>query len=346
MASKPILLHCGDDIKWNHELYQKVQSQFQIVRSYSMSRDEFKQALKTREFGDFAAIYRPFWATGGEMSPWDQELISLLPSSCKIYASAGAGFDWVDTKALAKRGVIYCNAGAACTESVADSAIWLILSTFRAFSNSGMAARSLDPQQFKDVNNNVARFTRNPRGHSLGIVGLGKIGFSIAEKARQSFGMDILYNDIRQLPASVEKQVDAKFYSKLDDMLAVADCVLVATPFGGEAVLNAEKISKMKQGSRLINIARGKLIDEEALIKALESGQLKAAGMDVHFNEPNVNPKLARMPNVEMLAHTAGTSIDSHMGFERLGMENILSFFETGKAVTPVNMHFFDQAKL
>ncbi|KAI7293669.1 hypothetical protein KC315_g19282 [Hortaea werneckii] len=129
-------------------------------------------------------------------------------------------------------------------------------------------------------------------------------------------------------------------------MLAVADCVLVATPFGGEAVLNAEKISKMKQGSRLINVARGKLIDEEALIKALESGQLKAAGMDVHFNEPNVNPKLARMPNVEMLAHTAGTSIDSHMGFERLGMENILSFFETGKAITPVNMHLFDQAKL
>lgn len=75
MASKPILLHCGDDIKWNHELYQKVQSQFQIVRSYSMSREEFKQALKTWKFGDFAAIYRPFWATGGEMSPWDQELM-------------------------------------------------------------------------------------------------------------------------------------------------------------------------------------------------------------------------------------------------------------------------------
>ena len=207
-----------------------------------------------------------------------------------------------------------------------------------------MAARSLDPQQFKDVNNNVARFTRNPSGHSLGVVGLGKIGFSIAKKAHQSFGMDILYNDIRQVP--YEKEVNAKYYKELDDMLAVADCVLVATPFGGEAVINAEKISKMKEGSRLINVARGKLIDEGALVKALESGHLKAAGMDVHYNEPNVDPRLARMPNVEMLAHTAGTSIDSHMGFERLGMENIISFFDTGKAVTPVNMHFFDQAKL
>lgn len=229
---------------------------------------------------------------------------------------------------------------------MADAAIWLILSTFRAFSNSGMAARSLDAQQFKDVNNNVARFTRNPTGHSLGIVGLGKIGFRIAQKAHQSFGMDILYNDIRQLPSNIEKEVDAKFFKELDDMLAVADCVLVATPFGGEAVMNADKIGKMKQGSRLINIARGKLIDEAALVKALESRHLAAAGMDVHFDEPNVNPKLAKMPNVEMLAHTAGTSTDSHMGFERLGMENILSFLETGKAVTPVNLHFFDQAKL
>jgi lactate dehydrogenase-like 2-hydroxyacid dehydrogenase len=271
----------------------------------------------------------------------------LLPKSCKIYASAGAGFDWVDTESLAKRGIIYCNAGAACTESVADGAIWLLLSTFRAFTWSHTAARSCDPARFSDAQKNIAANTFNPNGHSLGIIGLGKIGFRIAQKAHQSFGMHILYNDIRQLPSSVEQEVDAKFYEKLDDMLAVADCVLVATPFGGEAVINAEQIGKMKRGSRLINIARGKLIDEDALIEALENGQLGAAGLDVHFNEPAVNKKLAGMRNVEMLAHTSGASVDSHIGFERLGMENILSFFETGKAVTPVNLHFFDaQAKL
>lgn len=248
---------------------------------------------------------------------------------------------------MAKKGVIYCNAGAACTESVADAAIWLILSTFRAFTWSHTAARSCDPARFSDAQKNIAANTFNPNGHSLGIIGLGKIGFRIAQKAHQSFGMDIVYNDIRQLPSSVEKEIEAKFYQNLDDMLAVADCVLVATPFGGEAVLNAEKIAKMKKGSRLINIARGKLIDEEALIQALESGQLGAAGLDVHFNEPAVNKKLADMRNVEMLSHTAGASVDSHIGFERLGMENILSYFEKGKAVTPVNLHFFDkQAKL
>ncbi|KAK4950670.1 hypothetical protein LTR10_010663 [Elasticomyces elasticus] len=339
---KPILLHCGDDIRWNHELYRTLQSKFDIVRSYSMSRKDFIQALNSKKFGDFTAIYRPFWGTGGEMSPWNEELISLLPSSCRIYASAGAGFDWVDTAALARRNVIYCNAGAACTESVADVAIWLILSAFRNLNWSSTAARSCDPANWKDAQV-IAATTRNPAGHSLGIIGLGKIGFRIAQKAQKSFGMSILYNDIRQLPSSVEQEVEAKYFEHLDDMLAVADCVLVATPFGGDALINSEKLAKMKKGSKLINIARGKLIDESALIAALESGHLGAAGLDVHFDEPNVNPRLAAMKNVEMLSHTAGASMDSHMGFETLGMENILSFMETGKAISPVNLHLFEQ---
>lgn len=102
--SRPIVLQLGDDIRWNHDQYAAFTSKFEIRRSYSMKRDEFKQALKSQKFGDFFAIYRPFWNTGGEMGNWDQELISLLPKSCRIYASAGAGFDWVDTEALAKRG--------------------------------------------------------------------------------------------------------------------------------------------------------------------------------------------------------------------------------------------------
>jgi hypothetical protein len=102
--SRPIVLQLGDDIRWNHDQYAAFTSKFEIKRSYSMPRAEFKQALKDKKFGDFFAIYRPFWNTGGEMGNWDDELISLLPPSCKIYASAGAGFDWVDTAALAKRG--------------------------------------------------------------------------------------------------------------------------------------------------------------------------------------------------------------------------------------------------
>ncbi|KAI8292887.1 Glyoxylate reductase 1 [Colletotrichum sp. SAR11_240] len=343
---KPIVLQLGDDIKWNHDLHKDFGSKFEIRRSYSMPRAEFIQALKDKKFGDFFAIYRPFWNTGGEMGNWDKELISLLPSSCKVYASAGAGFDWVDTESLAQRGVTYCNAAAACTESVADGAIWLLISIFRLFSWSSTAARSGDPDQFVDANKNLAVVSRNPNGFSLGIIGFGKIGRRIAEKAYRSHDMKILYNDVVRMPAELEKSTNATYYKNVDDLLATADCVLVATPFAGKTLLDAQGIAKMKKGAKVINIARGKLIDEDALVAALKSGHLSAAGLDVHFNEPHVSKELIKMRNVEVLSHNAGASLDAHIGFERLGMENILSFEKTGKAITPVNAHLIKQSRL
>ncbi|KAK1501072.1 D-isomer specific 2-hydroxyacid dehydrogenase [Colletotrichum abscissum] len=344
--AKPIVLQLGDDIKWNHDLYKEFTSKFDIRRSYSMPRAEFIQALKDKRFGDFFAIYRPFWNTGGEMGNWDKELISLLPSSCKVYASAGAGFDWVDTETLASRGIIYCNAAAACTESVADGAIWLILSTFRLFSWSSAAARSGDPDQFVDANKNLGAVSRNPNGFSLGIIGFGKIGRRIAEKAHKSFDMKILYNDVVRMPADLEKSSNATYIKDMNELLATADCVLTATPFAGKTLLDAAAIAKMKKGAKLINIARGKLIEEEPLVAALKSGHLSAVGLDVHYNEPHVNKELIKMRNVEVLSHNAGASLDAHMGFERLGMENILSFASTGKAVTPVNAHLINKSRL
>ena len=247
---------------------------------------------------------------------------------------------------LAARGILYCNAAAACTESVADVAIWLILSTFRLLSWSSTAARSGSAARFTDAQKNIAAVTHNPREYSLGIIGLGNIGLCIAQKASGAFGMKILYIDVIRKSEEVEASVGATFYEKLDDMLAEADCVLVATPFGGSKVLNGTNIVKMKKASRVMNIARGKLIDEEASVAALESGHLFAAGLDVHYDEPNVSQKLAGMRNVEILSHTAGASVESHIGFERLGMENILSFLESGKAITAVNAQLVGKSML
>ncbi|KAI1493644.1 D-isomer specific 2-hydroxyacid dehydrogenase [Biscogniauxia mediterranea] len=343
--AKPIVLHLGDDIRWNHEQYAAFQARFDVRRSYSMSRPDFIKALKDKTFGDFVAMYRPFWNTGGEMGNWDAELIALLPDSCKIFASAGAGFDWVDTKAMAEKGVIYCNAAAACTESVADAALWLIISTFRLFSWSSVAARSADPAQFVDANRNLAAVTRNPAGHTLGIVGFGRIGRRVAEKAHRALDMRIVYNDIVRMPPEAESPTSALFEPSLAALLSHSDCIVIATPFGGDRLLSRELLGGIKPGARLVNIARGKLVDEAALVEALRSGRVGAAGLDVHENEPQVNPELARMRNVELLSHNAGASLDSHVGFERLGMQNIVSYFDTGKALSPVNLQFFPKTK-
>ncbi|CAO2649690.1 Nn.00g009820.m01.CDS01 [Neocucurbitaria sp. VM-36] len=339
--SKPTILHLGDDIRWNHELYVELGKKFNIERTYSIGREEFKQALKDKKWGDFVGMYRPFWNTGGEMGNWDAELIDLLPPSCKIYASAGAGFDWVNTRLLASHGVIYCNSASACTESVADAAIVLILSCYRAITWSFLAARSCDPTQFSDANQNIAAVTHNPNGSTLGIVGLGRIGLRIAEKASKAFEMKIIYHDLVRMQER-EDLIGATWCATLEELLATSDCVLLATPFAGSTLLSTREFSLFKHGARLVNIARGKLIDEEALNAALDSGVISAAGLDVHANEPRVDRRLAERRNVMVLSHTAGASVESHIGFERLGMENLLGWLDGGEkgVVSPVNLQW------
>ena len=186
--------------------------------------------------------------------------------------------------------------------------------------------------------------TVNPSGRPLGIIGLGRIRQRIAQKARACISMGVVYNDVRRLPEAVERETETKCFEVVDDLLAVAGCVVTVMPFGGRKVLDAEKFSKVKKCSRLVNIARGKLIGEDALGEALEKGQLQSGRLDVHYDEPNVDPKLTATENVEVLFHNCGTSINGMMGVETMSMENILTYFETRKALTPDNLEYFEQS--
>lgn len=218
----------------------------------------------------------------------------------------------------------------------------LILSCYRAIPWSFLAARSLSPAQFSNANRNIAAVTHNPNGSVLGIIGLGRIGMRIAEKATRAFEMQIAYYDVVRMSEEREKSVGARYCASLDELLGLADCVVLATPFEGEVLLSTQQFNQFKKGSRLVNIARGKLVDEEALNVAMDQGRISAAGLDVHADEPNVNPKLARRENVMVLSHTAGASVESHVGFERLGMENVLGWLKDGEkgCVSAVNLQW------
>ncbi|KAH8591061.1 D-isomer-specific 2-hydroxyacid dehydrogenase-like protein [Bisporella sp. PMI_857] len=341
-SPKPIVLHIGDPVKWNLSQYEQFSKDFTVIRpsTEERQRDEFMKALKEKRWGDFHGIFRPFWNTGGEMGRWDKELIPLVPASCKIFASAGAGFDWADVDLLAARGIIYCNSAVASAESVADFAIFLILSTFRNLNWCTTAARS-SPETFKDCHQNAAVLSHNPRGHTLGIIGLGNIGSLIAHKALHAFGLKIIYHDIiRKLPQQ-EAELQAIFYPSLPDLLSESDCVVLATPASptGSKVISAETLTRFKPGSRFVNIARGSLVDEEALADALEQGKLVAAGLDVHEHEPSVNKRLAALRSVTLTSHNAGGTLDTHIGFEELAMRNVDCVLKGRGPVTPVNLH-------
>ena len=218
-------------------------------------------------------------------------------------------------------------------------ALYHIISVFRAMTASFLSARSLDPAQFQDAHTQLPFTSHNPRGHILGIIGLGDIGFAIAKKVTSTFGMKILYNDVVRKSPEMEREVAATFCPQVEEMLAVSDCVLLATPYTGKKLITASLLTHFKRGSRLVNIARGSLVDETALADALESDHLTAVGMDVHAHEPNVNERLARNWNVTVTSHTGGGALETVKGFERLAMENIESVLNGGEALTAVNAH-------
>lgn len=342
--TKPTILHLGDPILYDHTLYSQLSSKYTIINppASSLQRSAFKQHLKDRTWEDFSAIMRPFWNTGGEMGRWDRELIELLPTSMRVMASAGAGFDWVDTGVLAEFGILYCNGAHASTESVADMALYHIISVFRHMTWSSLAARSNNPVEWINAHHQIPFESHNPRGHTLGIIGLGNIGYAIAKKVRAALGMKIIYHDVIQKKPAMEKELDATFFPSMEELLRLCDCVLIATPYTGRPILDAHTLSFLPSAARVVNIARGVCIDEDALADALESKHISAAGLDVHAHEPRVSERLAKMFNVTLTSHTGGGSIETAMGFEKLVMQNVEAVLEGREALTAVNQGFVD----
>jgi lactate dehydrogenase-like 2-hydroxyacid dehydrogenase len=196
---------------------------------------------------------------------------------------------------------------------------------------------------FLQCHKDATALSRNPRNHTLGVIGLGNVGKAIAKKAHAAFGMKILYFDVSKKPSDIESSAgNAVFYAILPELLGSSDCVVLATPSNpsGAKTINASTLAHFKPGSRFVNIARGSLVDEEALADAIEEGRLSAVMLDVHEAEPVVNGRLVRLGrergNVMLTCHNAGGTVDTHVEFERLGMVNIAEVLEgrgTGSAV-------------
>lgn len=204
---------------------------------------------------------------------------------------------------------------------------------------SSIAARSGHTSEWLDAHHNAPVASRDPRGHALGVIGLGDIGHAIALKAHMGLGMRILYHDLVRKPIAQEEELKAEFCRDLGPMLAVSDCVVLATPFAGAKIITAESLKLFKEGSRLVNIARGSLVDEDALATALEEGRLGAAGLDVHANEPEIAQRFIKLRNVTLTCHTGGGALESMIGFERLVMENVEKVLNGEPALTGVNGH-------
>ena len=247
----------------------------------------------------------------------DAEMLANAGKDLGLIANFGAGTEHIDLKAAAAHKIMVTNTPGVFTDDTADLTMAGIIGVPRRIREGVELVRSGDWTGWAPT----AMLGRKLGGKTLGIVGMGRIGQAVAHRAR-AFGLNISYHNRKQLPEAVERIFGAKYIGNLDELVAEADIVTLHCPAGPDNrhMINARRIGLMKEGASLINTARGDLVDQEALIEALESGRLAGAGLDVYPDEPNVDERLIRHPNVMTLPHIGSATRE---GREDSGMKVI-----------------------
>lgn len=246
----------------------------------------------------------------------DAAVIKALPESLKIVASFSVGYEHIDVAAANKRGLKVSNTPGVVTAATADLAFLLILAATRRAYEGELFLRSGEWKGIRPTQLLGTQLT-NKR---LGIIGMGRIGGAVAARAR-AFGMTVLYHN--RHPAPPEVAGDAEFIPDLSDMLPKCDVLSLHCPLTEETknILNAERIALLRDGAVVINTARGGLIDDDALIAALNAKTVNAAGLDVYANEPNFDPRYLSLKNVFLLPHMGSSTVETRTAIGMLAID-------------------------
>lgn len=265
----------------------------------------------------------------------NEELLRAAPK-VRLVANVAVGFDNIDVPACTARGVVATNTPGVLDETTADFAWTLMMAVARRLSEGEALARSGNWQNW-DLAQLVGT---DVHGKTLGIVGFGRIGRAMARRAR-GFNMKVIYNATKRAPVEVEQEWNAE-YRELNALLAEADFVTLHVPLNNETrgLIDAAKLHRMKPTAFLINTARGPVVDEPALVYALESGKIAGAGLDVYENEPFILPGLKRV-NVVLAPHMGSASLETRTKMAVIAAENTVAFFKGQKAPNVLNPEVF-----
>lgn len=258
-------------------------------------------------------------------------LLARLPDRLKVIATFSVGYEHIDVAACKARGVVAANTPGAMTEATADIALLLMLGAARR----GFEAQQLVRQGEWKGWHTTMLLGIDLTGKRLGILGMGRIGQAVARRAR-GFGMDIHYYNRSRLPAELEQ--GAVFHPDLDSLLKVSHVLSINAPSTPETrgILNAARIALLPDGAVVVNTARGDMIDDAALIAALKSGKLRAAGLDVFAGEPALNEEYLALPNAYLLPHIGSATVETRdrMGF--MAIDNIDAVLQGRPAPNPL----------
>ena len=261
----------------------------------------------------------------------DAETINKLPDSIKIISNFAVGFGNIDLEVAKNRGIAVTNTPDVLTDATAEIGVLLILGACRRASEGIVSAREGGWKWSADY-----LIGKQLTGSRLGILGMGRIGQKIA-KICKSLGMEIHYHNRSKL--SDDKEQGAKYHDTLKGLLSVSDVLSICCPASKETVdmINKETIEYLPKGAVVTNVARGDIVDDEAMIDALERRKIYAVGLDVYKNEPNLNPGYLKHKSAFILPHLGSATKDTRTAMANLAIDNIDEYFNTGNCKNKVN---------
>jgi glyoxylate reductase len=255
----------------------------------------------------------------------DEAMIAGAGERLRLIANFGAGTDNIDLAAARDRGIAVTNTPDALTDDTADIVIALILMALRRLGEGERVVRDGRWAGWGPTD----QLGRTLRGKTLAIVGMGRIGQAVARRAR-AFGMRIDYHNRRPVDPATEAALEARYCPDLDSMIAEADVLSLNAPYSPETrqLIDRRRLGLMRPEAWLINAARGAMLDEEALIEALEAGRIAGAGLDVYPREPHVEERLKRLDNVVLLPHLGSATIETRTAMGEMVIANILAVLD------------------
>ena len=261
----------------------------------------------------------------------DAETINKLPDSVKILSNFAVGFGNIDLEAAKKRNIAVTNTPEVLTDATAEIGILLILGACRRAAEGISGARASDWKWSADY-----LIGKQLTGTRLGILGMGRIGQKIAKVAK-ALGMIIHYHNRSELNS--DKAQGAIYHDNLKSLMSVSDVLSVCCPASNETInlINKETLENLPQGAVVTNVARGDIVDDEALIDALNRRKVYAVGLDVYKGEPNLNPGYLKHKSAFILPHLGSATKQTRTAMANLAIDNIEEFFKTGKCKNRVN---------
>jgi lactate dehydrogenase-like 2-hydroxyacid dehydrogenase len=265
-------------------------------------------------------------AMTGAHAPLDEAYMRQYPN-LEVISSFGVGYDNIDAKAAARLGIIVTNTPGVLDDEVADTALGLMIMTVRQLPQ---AEQYLRAGQWSAKG--AYPLSPSLRGRTVGILGLGRIGRAIATRVG-AFGLDVVYHG-----RHAQADVPYRYYPSLVDLAKASDVLIVVAPGGPGTrhIVNAEVLEALGPDGVLINIARGSLVDEKALIEALRTGKILAAGLDVFENEPSVPEELIALDNAVLLPHVGSASVKTRRAMAECVVSNVLAWADGKPPLTPV----------